>query len=131
MGVIINGQERKSVAEQVEENSKYNMRIKYDSTKIYKKDLPCLVRVMVEDTEGGNSPVYIKAGNGTSLFTITSDKKIKDLFIRRYYQDEAMLYEINGTSFTIKWSPYGQKDEVLIIEGVDAIFETIVQRLSG
>lgn len=128
MGVIINGQERKSVVEQVEENSKYNVRFVSSDTTIYEKDLPCLVRVMSIHTEGGNMPVKIKAGNGTTLFTITDEGKIKDLFIKRYYVDKAIIYDINGTSLTLKWSPYGQNDEALIIDTGDTTY-TIVMPL--
>lgn len=114
MGVIIDGQERKSVAEQVEENSKYNGRfISGTHLVLYKKDLPCFVRVMARDID--DSPMNIKAGNGTTLYTINTDNVVKDLFIREYNTNGADVWEINGTTMSKKWSNYGQDNKVLEI----------------
>lgn len=122
MGVIINGQERKSVAEQVEENSKYKGRFvgsinNSTSVVLYKKDLPCFVRVIVVTVdEGEDYPgVAIYGGNGPLLYEMSVENKIKDLLVMEYGSG-VKVWEMNGTNLSGKSATYGQNNKALQID---------------
>jgi len=118
MGVIIDGQERKSVAEQVEENSKYNGRFfdGYGHIILYKKDLPCFVRVIVVTVYEDPAPegLLIYGGGGQFLYEMEVEKKIKDLLVVEYGSG-VKVWEMNGTNLSGKSATYGQDNEALII----------------
>ena len=130
MGVIINGQERKSVVEQVEENSKYKGKLVkfnyYKTLRIYKKDIPCFIRAILVDID--DSPVEIRKGNGTVLDTFTYSKEgtIVDYIIREPETNGAYVYRVNGNSFTYNWSGYGTGDLVLSSEGGYIIYGIVI-----
>ena len=113
MGVIIDGQERKSVVEQVEENSKYKGKFIRNDLRIYKKDIPCFIRVILKDID--DSPVEICKGNGQVIETFEYDKEgtIVDYIIMEPGTNGAVVYKVNGNSLTYNWSPYGTGDLVL------------------
>ena len=121
MGVIIDGQERKSVAEQVEENSKYKGRIVKTSfsklLRIYKKDIPCFIRAILVDIRDGYDEdypnFYILKGNGSLLdsFTPSNKNTIVDYIIMESETSGAVVYKVNGNSLTYNWSPYGTGDD--------------------
>ncbi len=117
MGVIIDGQERKSVVEQVEENSKYNGKLVktsyYNTLKIYKKDIPCFVRLIMHYID--DSPLKICKGNGEVIDTFEYDKEetIVDYIIMEPETTGAIVYKVNGNSLQYYWSPYGADDLVL------------------
>ena len=121
MGVIIDGIERKSVAEQVEENSKYKGKlVKFNVSKelrIYKKDIPCFVRIILVDIV--DLPVEICKGNGQVIerFEENMERKIVDYIIMNPSADGARIYRANGNSYTYNWSAYGENDLVLSIDG--------------
>ena len=118
MGVIINGQERKSVAEQVEENSKYKGRFigTGDSLTLYKKDLPCFIRVFVKYIQSSEKPVQIKAGNGTVLYDIKMSNLWRDYIIIGYGDNGVRVYEITTSgNFSDKTGSNGYYDDVLEI----------------
>mgnify|MGYP000920417984 CR=1 FL=1 len=116
MGVIIDGQERKSVVEQVEENSKYKGKFIRNDLRIYKKDIPCFIRAILISIE--DSPLKIYKGNGTVLdtFTESNEKTIVDYIIMEPETNGAVVYKVNGNSLTYNWSPYGTGDLVLKTE---------------
>ena len=116
MGVIIDGQERKSIAEQVEENSKYKGKLikkGFRELKIYKKDIPCFIRVILYDID--DSPLEIRKGNGTVMdtFTYSNEGTIVDYIIMEPKTGGASIYKVNGNSLIGNWSPYGADDLVL------------------
>lgn len=123
MGVIIDGQERKSVAEQVEENSKYKGKLVktnyYSILRIYKKDIPCFIRAILLDIRDGYDEDYpglnIHKGNGNLLdsFTPSNENTIVDYIIMEPETNGAVVYKVNGNSLTYNWSPYGTDDLVL------------------
>ncbi len=102
MGVIINGQERKSIAEQVEENRKYNPTLYSDSLTLYRKDIPCFVRVLVWDVDSSGSPIKIKAGNGTDLYEIKMENIWRDYLITRWGDSGVEVYSIGSDNFSSK-----------------------------
>lgn len=114
MGVIINGNERKSIAEQVEENSKYKGKLVGTSTlKIYKKDLPCFVRVIVVTVyEDGGLTIY--GGNGQFLYEMDVENKIKDFLVVEYGSG-VKVWEMDGTNLSGKSAAYGQDNKALTI----------------
>ena len=116
MGVIINGQERKSVAEQVEENSKYKGRFVSGGITLYKKDLPCFVRVIVKTVYEDPIPegLTIRGGNGQLLYEMDVENKIKDLLVVEYGSG-VKVWEMNGTNLSGKSATYGQDNKALII----------------
>ena len=117
MGVIIDGQERKSIGEQVEENSKYKGKLVettyYSTLRIYKKDIPCFIRAILVFID--DSPLQICKGNGTVIDTFTYSKEgtIVDYIIMEPETSGAYVYKVNGNSFQSFWSPYGADDLVL------------------
>lgn len=116
MGVIINGQERKSIAEQVEENSKYNGRFVSGGITLYKKDLPCFVRVIVVTVYEDPAPegLTIYGGGGQFLYDMDIENKIKDLLVVEYGSG-VKVWEMNGTNLSGKSATYGQDNKALII----------------
>jgi len=116
MGVIINGQERKSIGEQVEENSKYKGRFVSGGITLYKKDLPCFVRVIVESVEKDPEPegLIIYGGNWQFLYEMNVDCKIKDLLVVEY-GSRVDVWVMDGTNLSGKPAVYGQNDEALRI----------------
>ena len=98
MGVIIDGQERKSVAEQVEENSKYKGKLKHKVATLYKKDIPCYLRIIIGNASADN-PLRIRKGDSTVLTEFTTANKIVDYIIIPRY-GKARLYTISGTTWT-------------------------------
>ena len=119
MGVIINGQERKSVAEQVEENSKYKGRFVIGTMNdtnlvLYKKDLPCFVRVIVVEVDEDYPKVMIHGGNGPLLYEMSIANKIKDLLVMEYGSG-VKVWEMNGTNLSGKSTTYGQNNRALAI----------------
>jgi len=118
MGVIINGQERKSIAEQVEENSKYNPRLMSGDLTLYKKDIPCFIRVLVWDMVNSDKPIKIKAGNGTVLYEIQMINLWCDYIITRWGDSGVKVYRISSTSgnFSYKTGSNGPYDKVLEID---------------
>ena len=130
MGVIIDGQERKSVVEQVEENSKYKGKLVefnyYKTLRIYKKDIPCFIRAILVDID--DSPVEIRKGNGTVLDTFTYSKEgtIVDYIITEPETNGAYVYRVNGNSFTYNWSGYGTGDLVLSSDGGYIIYGIVI-----
>ena len=120
MGVIIDGNERKSVVEQVEENSKYKGKLikkGFGELKIYKKDIPCFVRVILYDID--DYPLKIHKGNGTVIDTFEYNKEgtIVDYIIMEPRTDGTSVYRVNGSSLVGNWSPYGTDDLVLSSSG--------------
>jgi hypothetical protein len=121
MGVIINSQERKSVVEQVEENSKYKGKLVetnyYNNLKIYKKDIPCFVRLIMYDID--DSPLKICKGNGGVIDTFEYGKEntIVDYIIMKPETGGANVYKVNGNSLQGYWSAYGTDDLVLSSAG--------------
>lgn len=112
MGVIIDGQERKSVAEQVEENSKYKGKLLGGrDLKIYKKDLPCFVRVIGLDID--DSPIRIEKGSGGTLKELDTDRRKVDYIIIPYNSTGAHIYEVSGNTLIGSYTNYGQNDLVL------------------
>ena len=117
MGVIINGQERKSVAEQVEENSKYNPRKMDGDLTLYKKDIPCFIRVLVWDIVSSERPIKIKAGNGTVLYEIKMSNLWVDYIITRWGDSGVKVYSMNTSgNFSSKTGSNGPYDKVLEID---------------
>lgn len=117
MGVIINGNERKSIGEQVEENSKYKGKFVSGEITLYKKDLPCFVRVIVVTVYGDPVPeesLYISGGNGSVLYEMSVENKIKDLLVVEYGSG-VKVWEMNGTNLSGKSATYGQNNKALII----------------
>jgi len=119
MGVIIDGNERKSIAEQVEENSKYNGRFVRGGIVLYKKDLPCFVRVMVATVDEDPAPegLTICGGNGQVLYEMNDESKLKDLLVVESVSGvwDMKVYDMNGTNFSGKSATYGQDNKALII----------------
>ena len=130
MGVIIDGQERKSVVEQVEENSKYKGKLVkfnyYKTLRIYKKDIPCFIRAILVDID--DSPVEIRKGNGTVLdtFTYSNEGTIVDYIIMEPGTNGAVVYKVNGNSLSYNWSAYGTGDLVLSSEGGYIIYGIVI-----
>jgi len=130
MGVIIDGQERKSVVEQVEENSKYKGKLGefnyYKTLRIYKKDIPCFIRLILKYID--DSPLEIRKGNGTVLDTFTYSKEgtIVDYIIMEPETNGAIVYKVNGNSLTYNWSAYGTGDLVLSSEGGYIIYGIVI-----
>ena len=117
MGVIINGQERKSIAEQVEENSKYNPRLMSGDLTLYKKDIPCFIRVLVWDIVNSDTPIKIKAGNGTVLYQIKMSNLWVDYIITRWGDSGVKVYGLSTSgNFSSKTGSNGQYDKVLEID---------------
>jgi len=119
MGVIINGQERKSVAEQVEENSKYKGRFVSGTNNstlvvLYKKDLPCFVRLIVVAVDEDYPWLEIYGGDGPLLYEMTVANKIKDLLVTEYGSG-VKVWEMNGTNLSGKSTTYGQNNKALHI----------------
>lgn len=113
MGVIINGEERKSVVEQVEENSKYKGKLVRNDLRIYKEDLPCFIRAILKDID--DSPLKILKGNGEVMdtFTYSNEDTIVDYIIMEPGTSGAVVYKVDGNSLQYNWSPYGTDDLVL------------------
>ena len=116
MGVIINGQERKSIGEQVEENSKYKGRFVSGGITLYKKDLPCFVRVIVVTVYEDPAPegLLIYGGGGQFLYEMDVENKIKDLLVVEYGSG-VKVWEMNGTNLSGKSATYGQDNKALVI----------------
>ena len=117
MGVIIDGNERKSIAEQVEENSKYKGRLIDGDLKIYKKDLPCFVRIMVvqlvDDDDDPDALVIYKGVGGVWKEMKTENKKLDLVLVNNDSGNKAEIWEVSGDTLIKSSWAYGSNDMVL------------------
>ena len=129
MGVIIDGNERKSIAEQVEENSKYKGKLVYTTNlKIYKKDLPCFVRIMIDYLDEEDELKIYKGSGSVVWKTMATINRKLDLFIRESETNSnyVKVWEVSGDTLIASSWTYGNNNQVLSAKsGYDNSFMVI------